>query len=61
MQRQEPERKRNKNFAGLWQSCFLLHGVDERENDDLDSIGQTQPMRTNVAGTMGSLGLGRLT
>jgi hypothetical protein len=48
MQRQEPERKRNKNFAGLWQSCFLLHGVDERENDDLDSIGQTQPLRTDA-------------
>ena len=35
MQRQEPERKRNKNFAGLWQSCFLLHGVSDRENDIL--------------------------
>jgi hypothetical protein len=32
VQRQEPERKRTKNFAASPAVLYLLHGVEEREN-----------------------------
>jgi len=33
VQRQEPERKRTKNFAASPAVLYLLHGVEEPEND----------------------------
>ena len=68
MQRQEPERKRTRNFAASLAVLYLLHGVEERENDisipsDKHHLCEQMCRADGFRWVerMGSLGLGRLT